>query len=291
VRRSSIPADVFGLTMEGLEQGLRVRHIATFDLATCSVDDETRDVLTDRNTENFDYIPVRDGGRIMGVLARSSSPASGRVAGMMHPLDDTMLVSADEPLASYILSAHENPYRLVVEGTAITGIVTRSDVLKLPVRLLTFAMITHLESLLTTAIQQACPNDEQWLKHLCRDDRRQVRYYYKKYKEQRFDPPLLEFTSLGQKVIIIKGILATARSGMSPPNGSTAERIAVLDDASIEDLDRIWELRNDVAHGRLFVDDPRRFQDFVRLLRAMQSRIHDFREVVDMQQPAGSEAA
>jgi predicted transcriptional regulator len=55
-----------------------------------------------------------------------------------------LLVASDEPLKRIIPLLVESPHRLVVQGTRIEGIVTSSDVHKLPVRLLAFALVTHL---------------------------------------------------------------------------------------------------------------------------------------------------
>jgi CBS domain-containing protein len=71
--------DSFGVTMRGLEAGLRVQHIAAFDLKTCRVEDSVSEVMADGDLTDFDQIPVRDdGGRVVGVLTRTKDVVLAR---------------------------------------------------------------------------------------------------------------------------------------------------------------------------------------------------------------------
>jgi hypothetical protein len=146
---------IFQTTMKGLEVGLQVQHIATWDdeLRTCSIDDE-RDVATlfaDPEFKDFDQVPVRKDSSIIGVVTRE---CEGSIKKCLQPLTEAMLIAAQEPLTQFIsLMANRPPYRLVIRSGRITGIVTRSDLLKLPVRLFAFTLVTHLELLMTDIIR------------------------------------------------------------------------------------------------------------------------------------------
>jgi hypothetical protein len=85
-------------------------------------------VLARPDLQGIDQIPVKDGERIVAVLERSAFREWAK-----RPLDDSLLVSADAELWDFIHSVHEQSYRLVVEQTRITGIVTWADLLKVPV--------------------------------------------------------------------------------------------------------------------------------------------------------------
>jgi len=71
-----------------------------------------------------------------------------------RPLDDSVLVAADNPLSQFIRTIHQQPYRLVVDGTAIRGIVTWSDLLKLPVTVLAFSLVAQLELAMNSRIKE-----------------------------------------------------------------------------------------------------------------------------------------
>src|ERR1039458_928386 len=113
-------------SLAGLNEGLRVKHIAASPLLKCSLEDELAQVLARPALEGIDQIPIMDDGRIVALWEHSRE-------WKRRPLDDSLLVSADAPLWHFIHTVHEQPYRLVVEQTRITGIVTWSDLLKVPV--------------------------------------------------------------------------------------------------------------------------------------------------------------
>ncbi|MEO8953486.1 MAG: CBS domain-containing protein, partial [Ktedonobacteraceae bacterium] len=144
---------IFDTTMMGLETGLQVQHIATLEreLRTCSIDD-SRDcvaLFADSQFEDFDQIPIRKEHSIVGVITKG---CEGSIQNCLHPLDESMLISAQEPLKQIIELMEWPPsYRLVLQGGSIRGIVTRSDLLKLPVRLFAFTCVTHLELLMIDA--------------------------------------------------------------------------------------------------------------------------------------------
>jgi predicted transcriptional regulator len=135
--------NIFHFTMSGLTAGLSVVHIAALHLMTCGIDQGIKDVLEDPALVGFDYIPVLNRKRIVGLVERRRTGDEGTVKEKMRPLDDSLLVSADEPLTSFVPCLRTNAFRLVVRGTEIRGIVTRSDLIKLPVRLVAFAKLSR----------------------------------------------------------------------------------------------------------------------------------------------------
>ena len=58
----------------GLDEGLRVRHIATFPLVSCQKNEGFREILRRPELEDFDQITITEGERIVGILERSSPP-------------------------------------------------------------------------------------------------------------------------------------------------------------------------------------------------------------------------
>ena len=120
-----------------LTEGLRVRHIAHFELDTRSAKDDDEDILKCAELAKFDQIPLTDSSRIVAVLERDGPKR--------RQLDEDILVSADESLANFIHTVRNQPYRLVVDGTRINGIVTWSDLLKIPVLSLGYSLLAQLE--------------------------------------------------------------------------------------------------------------------------------------------------
>jgi hypothetical protein len=249
--------DIFERTIRGLEVGLKVGDIATFDLATCSVKDDAGEVLGREELELFSSIPVRDNGPIVGVLERSAT-TNGHVSEAMRPLDDSLLVTFDEPIKSFIPTLLDTPYRLVVRGPQIDGIVTWSDVHKLPVRLLVFALITHLEMLMAEAIVDHY-GDDNWIHAM--KPARQDKFYEKlgALRNDELDPPLIELTEFAdKKELLLAGPMAKLDIG-----GRKA----------MSQLRRIAELRDKVAHAAGFVDDQHALPKFVAVLNSAEEWI------------------
>jgi len=228
--------DSFGLTMSGLEAGLRVQHIAAFDLKTCRAGDSLPDVLTDASLADFDQIPVRDDSeRIVGVLLRAKNTGTGKIAESMQPLDESLLISAEAPLMSFVRIAGTAPYKLVLNQEGIRGIVTRSDLLKLPVRLLAFAGVTHLESLMYELVRAKHRHgDDSWTGSLGKKRRDKIRWKEKKLKKSRMEIDLLELTDFCDKRELVNQIA-------NPGPDFT------------DDLGKAEELRNQIAHAATFI--------------------------------------
>jgi hypothetical protein len=53
-----------------------------------------------------------------------------------------------------VWTSNQQPRRLVLEGTEIRGIVTLSDIQKLPVRIALFSLFIHFELLLTEHLRE-----------------------------------------------------------------------------------------------------------------------------------------
>lgn len=253
-------------TLEGLEQGLSVRHIASFDLQCCALDDDVDQVCGNPAFQAFDQVPVKDDGRIVGVLEFSKRGSTGIVSEHMRGLDDSLLVSADEPLASYVRDAGHSDYRLVVEGIRIQGIVTRTDLLKLPVRMLVFGLVTHLEAVMARIILSEYPDPERWLALLQPSRQERIQEKARQYRRDHARIPEIEWTDFCDKREIVCKCYKL---------GKSFER----------DLKHIEKLRNTLAHGSSYADTEADLQKFVQYVRDAERWIGDLKARI----PAASE--
>lgn len=212
----------------GLDEGLRVRQIATFPLVSCPKNEGFREILRRPELEDFDQITITEGERIVGILERSSPPR-------LRQLDDSVLVSADALLSHFVHTVHEQQYRLVVDRTAITGIVTWSDLLKLPVIVLAFSLVAQLELALNRRIkEQYGRRTDMWLADLEDRERAKINGRRNKLKKQNLTLPTIELADLVHKAKVLRKILSAGR------------------DFDV-DLKNIRDLRNDVAHVKRIV--------------------------------------
>ncbi|MBW4491384.1 MAG: hypothetical protein KME12_26850 [Trichocoleus desertorum ATA4-8-CV12] len=170
----SIDGDVTQI-LPALEEGMPITLITSFDLITCELDNTVEEVLSRSDLQGFDYVPVQDESEsVIGVLVRQeASNPSELVRAVMRQLHPSMLISADASLLSFVAEADQTPFCLVVKGRKIAGIVTLSDLQKLPVRPALFMLITSVELLLAEWLRQSYPDEQVWLSKL--SDSRQNR--------------------------------------------------------------------------------------------------------------------
>jgi len=255
----------FKLTMSGLEKGLQVAHITTSPVLGCESDEDIAAVLTRPELVDFDMIPVRYDEKIVGILRKGEAYSdAGTVRECMHLLDESVLISADVPLVEFINSDVLD--RLVLRGTKIDGIVTRSDFLKLPVRLLAFSMVTHVETLMTAVIRRVDIDEQTWLAYLGNGRRKEILRKQRKLSQQRANPDLLEHTYFADK-----------RTILEQNKGITTQ---IIDEKAIDQLKQINELRNTVAHtgGDVKSQDP--IRSFIERLQVTQNWIQHVQDML-----------
>jgi len=181
----------------------------------------------------------------------------------MQQLDESLLVRAEAPLMSFVRLAGIFPYKLVLNESAIVGIVTRSDLLKLPVRLLAFAFMTHLEMLMADVIRtKYSPADESWFDMLSDDRRKKVSGKREKLKGSRLDLDLLEFTEFCDKRQIVK-------------------KIAGFGGDFIEDAEEAEKLRNQIAHAATFISSDEEAREFALKLQKSEKWMGKLQELID----------
>jgi CBS domain-containing protein len=194
--------DMFG-TLEVLEQALPVALIATFEpeLYTCNETDSASEVLERAEAVKFDHIPVLGEDKtIIGVLHREHAAGSTKhVAAVMQLLHESVLISSNSGILSFVEEADIHPVRLVLKGSHITGIVTLSDLQKLGVRPVLFYRITHVELLIARWLRRHQPND-LWLGKLKPDRQKQINKVWKKKSDANLAIDKLTCTDLIDKI-------------------------------------------------------------------------------------------
>jgi CBS domain-containing protein len=155
------------VSLNKFQNDLTVSLISTprASLKTCA-SDEKMDVVAARNrADAFDFLPVtepedarRTGASIVGLIEMThvnpdKNPV-GIVRDYMVPLSEQNLIGSDASILRFLLEADRHRCRLVVSATEISGLVSISDLQKLPVRAALFAMITHLEMIMADNIRR-----------------------------------------------------------------------------------------------------------------------------------------
>jgi hypothetical protein len=252
--------DVSG-RFETLHVGLTVELIATprAALKTCSLKDEIAQVITG-NIEQYDYLPViktgcGEGEGIAGLLFAKAFLADvdlvGTVEDHFRPLSEDLLIGADSSILDFIIDADLKPCRLVVSGARIFGLVSLSDLQRLPVRAALFALVTGFEITMMEAIRRWFENEDDWMNSLS-DNRREFLNEQKKksFSQDGLINSLL-FTQFADKKRLVTMRYPGQRSK-----------------ASLKDiLDKVEKLRDFVAHANDYAATPEQARNVCVVVR------------------------
>ena len=243
-------------TLSAYQESLPVKLIATArpDFKTCRIDEQLS-VVFDRNRhDSFDYLPViskspNRSESIVGVLHIRALQADGGYVGAvcdhMEPLCEGHLIGADASVLTFVRHADDSPFRLVVSGREITGLVSISDLQRLPVRAALFAMVTHLEMVMADAIRRRQPNSDRWMSLLSEGRKKKVYEQIERAKSgDTFVDPVL-YTQFCDKVRIVNKMGGPADSGAW--------------DAKLfqRDMKDFQDLRDGLAHANDYATYPR----------------------------------
>ena len=263
------PAQSLGRSLSAhrlIEEGLPVRLIATprVDFKTCDIDEAIGDVVA-RNHDKFDNFPVTEGSekkRILGLIDvtafRNGEAPSGHVHEKVTRLTESTLIGADASIIAFMRDPGPHGCRLVVSGSEISGLVSLSDLQKLPVRAALFGMVTHLEMVMADTIRRTYVKKEDWLGQLSANRQDKIRSEIKKsWKNDGFVDDLL-FAQFADKISIIK-----------KSKGFSESKKCFEDE-----MKRIQSLRNLVAHANDYASTPKAALDVCDIVRSTEKWIY-----------------
>jgi CBS domain-containing protein len=258
--------------LASLEHSAPVRLMATMnDVVVALATEPVADAMRRADDQRFDFLPVRENadGPIIGLFRRTDATETGSacVSRIMQPLSGDILIGADAPLLDFVYAADTHPCRLVLGRRGIEGLVTLSDIQRLPVRTVLFSLFIHLELLLTDALRRDLGPDQPPFDLLSPDRAAKTRERWEAAKNADMDRDQFNALQFGDKKSIAKKRRLL---------GISASRIN-------EDLERIErDLRNPIAHGVDFaiteetalkvVRASRLVRDWIQRLRSRQGR-------------------
>ena len=239
-----------------IEEGLTVGLIATFDPRVCGLGDDLRATIDRADLRQFDYVPVKDGDRTVGLLHRTAheESGSGSVGNAMEPLHGGMLISSDSGILSYVEGADEHPCRLVLYGDRLDGIVTLSDLQKLAVRPALFLLVNHVELLMADWIRGQGLPEEKVLSRLPEERKARTEREWNRLRKRNLSIDKLTATQFCDKRHLLLEL------GFVSGQGQRAAASRELDD--VEQL-----LRNPVAHAGEFAPDRESALGVVSIVR------------------------
>ena len=248
---------------ETFHAGLEVRLIATprEELKTCHPDELILTVVR-QNTEPYDFIPVIDDNKtdnpvIIGLFHAGNhtypdeTTIEGRIGDIYRPLSEEFIIGGDSSILEFIKDADARPCRLIVSGANISGLVSLSDLQKLPVRAVLFALITGLEITMMDAIRRMYKDEKDWLEVLSPGRRKIIEDQKRKSRAVDVFVDTLLFTQFSDKKILIKKRFTNGRSKSSLENT----------------LSEIELLRDNVAHANDYAKTPAQARGVCKTVR------------------------
>ena len=121
----------------------------------------------------------------------------------MRPLSEENLLGADASILAFVRDADHQKCRLIVSGHEISGLVSLSDLQRLPVCAALFGLITYLEIAMTGVIRQEFTGTDGWLNRIAEGRRQKLQV---EIAQARLDEPLVDallFTQFADKATII----------------------------------------------------------------------------------------
>lgn len=147
---------------------------------------------------DFDQIPLMSAGQVVAVFVRG---------GGIEPVHSGMFMAADAPLLDFVESADRQRFRLLLEGGEVVGLVTLSDLQKLPVYSLLFSMAIAVEALLVEWIRRRSGQTrDAWIDHLDPAHRSRIQRHFDRARAANLAIDLLSCASLRQEVEAAVGL-------------------------------------------------------------------------------------
>ena len=192
---------------ELLQNRLNISIIMTprNELKTCKLSDKIYDLIKN-NLENFSFLPVVDTvENIIGVinLKNKNFAPNNYVQDIYTPINEKIIIGGNSSINEFIKNIIDEPFKLVISKNEISGLVTMSDMQKIPVRVSIFSLIIELEIMMSNLIVKLYPKEDDWMKLLTISRRNKLNEEELAVKRSDNFVSKIIFTQFGDKAKII----------------------------------------------------------------------------------------
>ncbi len=206
--------------------------LASFDASTAAAE-----VLEAMTRRAYKVAGIRKDGTICGYV-RLEELAGGTCGDAVHPFEDGDVVPDSASIPELVMQLNDRSWLFVSVLGQVGGIVTKTDLLKPPVRMWLFGMITIIEMELTRLIESAYP-DDSWRQYLSEGRMQKAEALLEERKRRNQDLDLLDclqFSDRGQ-IVLRNEALRTRAGFVSRSRG----------EQTVKELEA---LRNNLAHSQ-----------------------------------------
>ena len=258
-------------TLAIAERALRAADLATRDLWRVDPTWSSGEAAERMGELDFDVAPVDEVPLrrfvLRGQLERLASDVPAEAAAL--PIDATHMVTGDLGLADTLDLLSEREFVFVIEGDEVAGLITLSDLQRIPVGMAVLAIILATELGLNELIARHY-GERGFLAHLSEDRRRQVRERHEELRKRNLETSPIDALMLDERLGLV-GKVQRYRRDLGFASRDRYESWA-------EELKR---LRNALAHGNTLLDhqpDARLALELVRRVRSFAEAVWDLVE-------------
>lgn len=208
-------------------------------------------------SKGFDAAPLREPEPHRFIQLRGLKSRSGTVRDVARPIDAPRIVTSNLGLADGIARLRRHPFYFVIEGSTLSGIVSRADLQRPPVGMVVLSLILAAEVGINQIVEARL--DDSWLGRLSDDDREEVEKIYADRKRHNAEISPLQCLLLHHRLdLLVQCPGALVDLGFE---SKTAFR---------KWKSSLGKLRNVLAHGGTMLDaesDPSRAIDLFLAVR------------------------
>lgn len=262
------------------ERDITVRHIAEFDLQFADAADDGEKVRNQMQKEDFDVMPVKRSGAIVGYVKRADLQP-GPYLEDVRQITVNDVVSDSTPLMVVLELLGLRQWLFVLEGNEIVGIVTVADVRKPPVQMYLFGLLIILELKLTRLISHHWKEEREWSAFLSQSRLDKVNERLDERKRRNEALGLIDCLTMADKRAIVEKTSPVLKElSMSKKQASKLLKLAE-------------RVRNQLAHAQDFLEGIS-WGEILELNREIHKMLglYDGRILVDFSSvPSGSAIA
>ncbi|MGR3177197.1 MAG: CBS domain-containing protein [Candidatus Anammoxibacter sp.] len=211
-------------------------------------------------SKGFDVAGVKktESGEVIGYVV-TDELANGELRNYVKGIDLELLISDSTPIADIFTVLTNRDFAFVLYGKNITGIITKADINKPPVRIYLFGMISLFEMHLNSWINDFYP-DNTWERKITDDKRRTcARDNFEKRKGNNQDLSFVECLQLCDKREILK------------ESDDFIKKIDIPKKCFNTFAKRVEKIRNNLAHSQNSIIGDIKWDVFVETLSHLEN--------------------
>jgi hypothetical protein len=218
---------------KGIKAGCVTEPICSFDESTTA---QSVKKILDEN--HYDLVGVRTNGIINGYACRSDL-AEGQISKYFNKFDSRDILPDTISIPEVLEVLNNSNHVFISSFGMVSGIITRGDLQKMPIRMWLFSLISLIEMQMLRIIRERFP-DKSWVKLISPGRKEKAEKYFidLKNKNEEIDPvDCLQFCDKYTIISKTEDILEKLQYGKKKKEFCTL-------------LKELEELRNNLAHAQ-----------------------------------------